>query len=283
MLRTIVVPLDGSDFANRALPVASSIVELGHVLMRIVGVARADDELAWVYDHVHAAARSVKDSSVTNGSVTNGSAPEIDIIVNPDPVTLMLGVADEPGNLLCFASHDRSRLAAEVTHSVGSELMDRATWPFIVVGEEAARNDTARDVVVAVDGRDDPEPLLAAAAPWAARLQSRLNIVTVYEPVPADLRHPEHHTRHHGPAGDPDTYLEDLCLDIARRGVANVSTAAISDPISPAAGLKSYLGAHPARLLVVGGRKRDTHPIGGTVRSLLSSVSAPMLVINGSA
>jgi nucleotide-binding universal stress UspA family protein len=270
MLRTIVVPLDGSDFANRALPVANAIAQFGHVPIRIVGVARADDQLAWIFDHVHAAARSV----------TNGSLPKVDIVVDPDPATLMLGVADDPGNLLCFASHDRPRFAAKVMHSVGSELMARATRPFVVVGEGAARNDRARDVVVAVDGRGDPEPLLAAAAPWAARLQSRLSIVTVYEPVPADLRRPEHHTRRHGPAGDPEAYLAGLRDDVARSGATNVSTAAIPDPISPAAGLQSYLAAHPARLVVIGGRKRDAHSIGGTVRTLLSSVGAPLLVIN---
>jgi hypothetical protein len=31
MLRTIVVPLDGSDLANRALPVANSIAQFGDV------------------------------------------------------------------------------------------------------------------------------------------------------------------------------------------------------------------------------------------------------------
>jgi nucleotide-binding universal stress UspA family protein len=270
MLRTIVVPLDGSDFANRALPVANSIAQSADVPMRIVGVARADDELAWIFDHVHAAARSV----------TNGSAPKVDVVIDPDPTTVMLEVADDPGNLLCFASHHRSRFAAKVMHSAGSELMARATRPFVVVGEGAARNDRARDIVVAVDGLGDPEQLLEAAAPWAARLQSRLSIVTVYEPVPADLRRPAHYTRRHGPAGDPEKYLEGLCGEVARYGAANVSTAAIPDPISPAAGLHSYLIAHPARLLVVGGRKRDTHPIGGTIRTLLSSVSAPLLVIN---
>ena len=157
-------------------------------------------------------------------------------------------------------------------HSVGSELMARATWPFVVVGEGGAPNDRARDVVVAVDGLGDPEPVLTAAAPWAARLQSRLRIVTVYEPVPADLRRPAHYTRRHGPAGDPEKYLEALRDDVARYGATNVATAAIPDPISPAAGLQSYLVAHPAFLVVVGGRKRDAHPIGGTIRKLLSSV-----------
>jgi len=58
MLRSIVVPLDGSDFANRALPVASVMAQASHTPMRIVGVAHADDELPWIFDHVHEAARA---------------------------------------------------------------------------------------------------------------------------------------------------------------------------------------------------------------------------------
>src|SRR5260370_32383411 len=99
--------------------------------MRIGGVAHADDEIAWIFDHVHAAARSV----------ANGSAPKVDIIVDPDPAAVMLAMAGEPGNLLCFASHDRSRFAATVMHSVGPELMARATRPFVGVGEGAAPHD----------------------------------------------------------------------------------------------------------------------------------------------
>src|SRR5262245_13042289 len=113
MLRSIVVPLDGSEFANRALPIASLMARASHAPMRIVGVAHADDELDWIFNHVHEAAQPY----------TNGSAPKVDVIIDPDPATVMLTVADEPGALLCFASHDRPRFATKIRHSVGSELM----------------------------------------------------------------------------------------------------------------------------------------------------------------
>lgn len=166
-------------------------------------------------------------------------------------------------------------------HSVGSELLERATGPCVVVGEGAAANARARDVVVAVDGVADPEPLLAAAAPWAARMQTSLRIVTVYEPVLADLVRPDHRTRRHGPSGDPEKYLEGLSRDVARYGATNVSIAAVPDPLSAGAGLQSHLIAHPAHLVVVGGHRDDAHRIGRTTRTLLSTVSAPLLVVNG--
>jgi nucleotide-binding universal stress UspA family protein len=271
MRRTLVVPLDGSDFALRALPVAQSIADPDHVPLHIVGVARADDELAWMFDHVHDAAKHA----------TNGAVPTVDVIVDPDPATVLLRMADEPGTTLCFAGHDHPRLAAWLMHSVGSSIMARATRPYVVVGEAAAGNEWAHDVVVAIDGVDDPEPLLAAGANWAARLRTQLRIVTVFEPVLADLRRPSHFTRHHGPAGDPDAYLDGIRQEVGRFGVTNVSVAAIADPISPAAGLHTHLVGRPAQLVVLGGRNRGAHPVGGTVRTLLDAVSAPLLVVNG--
>jgi nucleotide-binding universal stress UspA family protein len=46
--------------------------------------------------------------------------------------------------------------------------------------------------VVAVDGVEALEPLLAAAAAWSRQLLAPLRVVTVYEPVPADIRRPRH-------------------------------------------------------------------------------------------
>src|SRR5207237_10713572 len=40
MLRTIVVPLDGTDFSARAIPVARAIARAGKADLRLVGVAR---------------------------------------------------------------------------------------------------------------------------------------------------------------------------------------------------------------------------------------------------
>jgi nucleotide-binding universal stress UspA family protein len=128
MLRSIVVPLDGSNFAQRALPVAEQMAHASHTPIRIVGVAHADDELPWIFDHVHAAARPYR----------NGSEPKVDIVIDPDPVKVMLDVAEEPGAMLCFASHDRPRFAAKVLHSIGSELMARAAHPYVVVGDGPA-------------------------------------------------------------------------------------------------------------------------------------------------
>ena len=255
MFETLIVPLDGSDFAAKALPAAVAIARMGHAGLRLVGIARDDDELAPVQRHVNRTAREV--------AATKG--PEVDVIVDPDPTGALLELAADCTNVLCFASHDHRTVAARLIHSVGSALVARAPCPIVVVGEHAAQAAWATDVVVAVDGVGDPQPLLATVMSWARQLGAPLRIVTVFEPAPEDLGRPGHFTRHHGPPVDPDVYLGAIERGIEGHGLASVSTASIPDPVGVTDGIVDHIASRPAGLLVVGGG-RHMGLRAGTVR-----------------
>ena len=113
MFETLVVPLDGSDFAAKALPAAVAIARMGHAGLRTVEITRDDDELAAVQRYVNGTARQV--------AATMG--PEVDVIVNPDPTGALLELAADCSSVLCFASHDHKTVAARLIHSVGSALV----------------------------------------------------------------------------------------------------------------------------------------------------------------
>ena len=245
---------------------------MGHARLRLVGIARNDDELAWVHRHVQGAARQVAATS----------APEVDVILDPHPTNVLLETAADSHNVLCFASHHYRRVAAKVMHSVGSSLIARAPHPIVVVGPHAAPSTWATDVVIALDGVGDPRPLLATATAWARQLEAPLRIVTVYEPVPADLNRPSHFTRHHGPSGHPEQYLDAMKRNVEEHGMTSVSTASIADPVSVTGGITDHLASRPARLLVVGrGRHHeDARPAAGALRDLLQAVALPVLVVN---
>jgi nucleotide-binding universal stress UspA family protein len=270
MFTSLVVPVDGSELAAKAVPVAVALAGANHATVRLVGISRDDGEFASMYDHVHAAAAQAGVSPV----------PEADVIVDPDPTSVLLAIAAQEGNVLCFASHDRMSVAAKVMHSVGSALIVRLQHPFVVVGAHTALDSSATDVVVALDGGDDPQPLLVTAAGWARDLGAPLRLVTVYEPVLPDLRDPEHFTRHHGPPGDPDAYLDAMKREVMDVDTNSVSTTSIADPVSVAVGLREHLASRPARLFALGGRHEGAHAAPGTVRELLHSVSAPLLIVN---
>jgi len=102
----------------------------------------------------------------------------------------------------------------------------------------------------------------------------------VFEPVPADMRRPDHFTRHHGPPIAPEQYLATTRHEAEALGAARIATTPIADPVSAADGLVDHLASRPARLLVVG-RRHGRRPLGaGVVRNVLDRVAAPLLVVN---
>src|SRR5262249_42744883 len=143
-------------------------------------------------------------------------------------------------------------------------------------GAHAEPGPASGDVVVALDGRSETDPLLDVAATWAGRLDAALRIVTVYEPVLADLRDPQHFTRSRGPARDPDAYLASARAHVPARGAAAVEVVASPDPASVTAGLEKNLADDPARLLVVGGTP-GAHLVPGVLGHLLPNVPIPMM------
>jgi nucleotide-binding universal stress UspA family protein len=269
----LVVPLDGSEFAAAAIEPAAGIARASSARLRLIGIARDDGELAWMYDHVRDAARTAR----------TDEPPDADVIVDPDPVATLLGIAEDGTNVLAFASHDRLPLAARVMHAVGSELMARARQPFLVMGADVRSTAGSDDVVVALDGIDDPRPLLTVAVAWSERLGAPLRIVTAYEPVLADLRRPDHFSRHHGPPIDPDEYLDHMRREAETLGAQRCSVAAIADPVSVADGIVEHLVSQPAGMLVVGHRDRPEHLGAGVVRNLLQRVTVPVLLVNRTA
>jgi hypothetical protein len=267
---TMVMPLDGSPFAADALPIGAALARDAGAALRVVGIARSDAELALTYDHVH-------DDAKRAGL----DAEDVDVFVDPDPVGVLLRVAGEGGNVLCLASHDRPKPVAALMHAVGSELIERAVRPLVVVGSNPSTAAPGTDVVVAVDGTGNAEPLLAVAATWALQLRRRLRIVTVYEPVLSDLRRPEHFDRRHGPPGDPDVYLAAMRDRVSDVGLDGVETVAVGDPVSAGSGLEQHLADHPARLLVVGGGHRHRpHLSAGVAHHLLATATLPLLIVN---
>jgi hypothetical protein len=270
MLRNLVIPLDGSEFAAHALPVGIELASAANATVRVIGIPPTDAELAWTYDHVY-------DDAKRAGL----DLDDVEVRVDPEPVKILLEIADHEGTALCVASHDRVPPAAKIMHSVGSALIERGQHPLVVVGAKASTESLGSDVVVALDGVANAEPLLAVAAAWALSLQSRLRIVTVYEPVLSDVRRPAHFTRHHGPPGDPDIYLSSMRERVTDVGLVGVDTVAIPDPVSISAGLEQHLASAPARLLVLGGGEhRGVSLLRGVVRNVLDNAKLPLLIVN---
>ena len=267
-LKTITVPVDGSEFSTRAIPAAAVVAERAGASVTLVGVATGEGDLDPLVAKVSEATKLVLD----------GVHVEEEVLSNADPVAVLLKRADDPATLLCLASHDHLPAAAAIRDSVGSKLIEHARRPLLVVGPDADESRSGPDVVVAVDGRDDPDPLLAVGTAWADTFHAPLRVVTVYEPVLPDIRDPEHFTRTHGPSSDPDRYLQDVTRGLDGH---DVELVAIPDPVSVADGLAEHLESRPALLVVAGGRRGKLHPWPGVVRELVRCIHEPVLVVPG--
>ena len=236
--------------------------------MRLLSVAHNESELAWAYDQAHAAAELLPSERTS----------AIDVVVDGDPVRVLLDTAAEPGTVLCFSTHDQPWMASERLGRIGSRVVQRASHPFLVVAANGTTPVPGGDVVVALDGVADPDPVLSTAVEWALRLGAGLRIVTVYEPTPADLRHPDHYSRRHGPPCDPDEYLEGVQRRVDGAGLTSCTTTAIADPVSVAAGLAEHLADRPAFLLVLGGPRHRRRWPSTVLRDLLRTSPPPLLV-----
>ena len=149
-LKTIIVPVDGSDLSNRAIPVAAAIATAAGASMAIVSVARYEGALAGTTKRVREARHLVPE----------GIPVEVDVVVSPSPVVALLERAAASASVLCLATHDRRPVSATLLDSVGSQIIEHARRPLIIVGPAGDGSRLGRDVVVALDGVHDAASLL---------------------------------------------------------------------------------------------------------------------------
>ena len=102
-------------------------------------------------------------------------------------------------------------------------------------------------VVVPLDGMAFSEKAIPAGhrVGLGRQLAAPLRIVTVYEPVLADVRRSSHYTRLRRQPVDPDQYLDALRREVEGRWSTAVATASVADPVSVSAGLADHLANRP--------------------------------------
>ena len=178
--RHVVVPLDGSSFAERALPVAAWLSAAVGAHVHVVEVIPSGDQ-----EGAENAIRYL-DSTCHHHP---GASWEV---VWDDEVAdaLVAEAARSGGRLACLATHGHGR--SPTVGSVAVSLLERSREPLLLVGP-AARVVTAFDapVAVALDRTPHDDTLVRLALGWAARLARRLDVVTVIEQPGGDVAEPD--------------------------------------------------------------------------------------------
>jgi len=253
--RAVLVPLDGSPTAERALsPARWLAANFGAELHTVT--AGVSPGTGWYRRYV-AQIGAEAPGIVTHTSATAHAAGTIAAVSR-----------DLHPCLVCIGTHGRARSAA----LLGSTFVDLARHlgrPLVAVGRHARlplRSHHGR-IVACVDGSTRSELVLPVAAAWAERLALRLSILHVSEPHPAALVPDEHRHR----PFDPDRYVE----DIARRpylAALGATPLVAWGPVGPDDGLEGALAAEPATLVALASRLRT-----GAGRALHGSDAACMV------
>jgi nucleotide-binding universal stress UspA family protein len=120
---TIVVPLDGSEFAARAVPVAHAFVRQtggGMLLMS----TRWDDDIESARAYLDEVAPTYQDVDVS--TIVIGDRPAASAI--------QLVATESAGRIVCMTTHGRGRIRWALLGSVAEEVVRESSDPVLLLG-----------------------------------------------------------------------------------------------------------------------------------------------------
>lgn len=249
VLQTLLVPLDGSDFSERALPVAREIAR------------RVDGRLLLMTTHWDSPEEQRRTAYLEDLA---GAAPDVPTEIvsvdeHPSAHAIEYVLSESANQIVCMASHGRGRLGWAVLGSVAEAVVHDSRRPMLVVGRNC-RDDwptVMRDLrytLVCVDGSTIDDPIVPVALQWAQALALDVQVVTVIHPL--DLGGPD----------APDHVVNEIAHRFSAAGVD--ARAVVLDGAHAAGVIADYASEVPAALVVM-----NTHARGGLARVALGSVA----------
>lgn len=186
-MTTIVVPLDGSAFAERGLRPAYSLaarVDGARVLL-----------LSCAPDDPDAIRQRLDDRAGLYSTIVD---TETRILGAGDPVDGILAtLAEDPDATLCMATHGRGAILATVLGSVAKEVVCRSTRPLVLVGPHCRTALLPAEhgrLLVCSDGSIHSNIILPTAAEWCTRFELEPWLVEVVPPD-ENIESPRRHER----------------------------------------------------------------------------------------
>jgi nucleotide-binding universal stress UspA family protein len=173
MTKTIIVPLNGSEFAERALPCAAEIsrrtgAQVVLMTSRFGGVVREPE--CYLRDAgARANIRGVHEVVVSDRFVVPGLEVLADEFAEP---------------AVCMSTRGHFDLGYWLFGSTAAELLSEAQIPMVFVGPEVDTEDPQGldTVLICTDGSDCAEAIVPTAADWIRAMSLRPKVVEVLDP-----------------------------------------------------------------------------------------------------
>jgi nucleotide-binding universal stress UspA family protein len=179
---TLVVPLDGSPFAERAVPVACALAERMHGGVILVSAP------------YHGPLEPISYVREVAERCTNVPVETIASDVQLPAEAILSVVGESDARTICMTSHGRGGLRWSVMGSNAEEVLRASDRPVVLVGRQCRDDFLTRGthLLAGVDGPESATALAPAAEAWAARLGLQLNAAFVVHPLDVEAaEHPE--------------------------------------------------------------------------------------------
>lgn len=291
MYRRILVPLDGSGVAERALPYAALLgraLNLPLLLLRVAQAVGPEQEEA--RDYLKAKAEELRGQ---------GLAVEAQVESNGVAEGIILTAQRVPDTLVTMATHGHSGLTRWFLGSVTDRVLRACACPLMVVrGNTTAAAGRLNGVVVPLDGSDVSEQAL----PHASFLAGALSLPVLLVRVIPSSRELEEFLGTTAPPptvvgypglpiiGDPQffekvgqqahEYLAGVRERLLGEGVSAVDQVVLEG--HPASALVDLTRDRPNDLVVMTSRGRSTEerwPLGATTDRVVRQAHSPVLVV----
>jgi nucleotide-binding universal stress UspA family protein len=283
MFRKLLVPLDGSEFAEQALPIAASIARQAGAALQVVRahspVAMLSAESEFVFDQCLDS--KIKESEIAYldevvSKLKRTLKVEIDsALVNSFAADALQEQAiAASADLVVMATHGRSGLSRFWLGSVADALIRRLPMPILLIrpGEEKpnlATETIFRRILIPLDGSALAEQILGPAIKLASLARVEYTLVRVVEPmtIPSEefsgalLDQLEHQAQ---------LYLDRIAEKLRDRSLSVKTRVLVNKPV--AAAILEEARVHKAGLIAL-----ETHGRGGLGRLVLGSVADKVL------
>jgi nucleotide-binding universal stress UspA family protein len=250
MLRSLLVPLDGTRFGEYALPLAEGVAQASGAALHLAHVHVPNPPTGLIgntpfqYEGIDLEAYEEKDRNSERGYMSalaervsrESSAPVDTALLEGDVSAALTQYAHEVGaDALVLSTHSRTGARRAWLGSVAEGLIRAGTLPVLVIhaeeGSEIGPPLEINHVLIPLDGSELAESILTSATELVLACDARITLLHILP------------TRHPGPDGmipsmpeqwtqalqEGESYLEEVAGPLRRRGI-RVDTMAMAHP-----------------------------------------------------
>jgi nucleotide-binding universal stress UspA family protein len=292
MIHTIVVPLDGSNFGEHAIPFALSVARQTDANLRLVHVHAYPQPLytsdgvaifdAATDEHNRVMQLAYLDDLSTRVAAQTTAPLQTALVEGPVAEAIETYVETVSADLIVMTTHGRGPLSRFWLGSVADALVRRSTVPMLLVRPDDSMpaplslgsTRTFARILLPLDGSQLSEQMIGAAADFAALSGAELTLLMALDPTGMSYAPILYTAGLEGEVLDQmkneaHAYLEEAAAPLRDRGL-RVKTQVVY--AQPAVAILNYAFDHGSDLIAMA-----THGRSGLSRALLGSVADKIL------